>query len=418
MKFKIKKEILFNIILALIFFISAYHSVERKLDGNTFIITGSRFLAKDFLSLYKSLGTAPFTYTPQVSQFFSLFLIFGEKYAYSFLIFTNGLGLYFSLVIFYSIFSIHLRNRSLFFPLFLSLSAFSFIINESFFIGQIDLFLLLPLSLFIFYMVNGNLIFAAFLLAFLIQFKPFFLILLLPVFIESLRSKNYKRSIHFYLPFLIFLFCFPLFFVLSTGISLEKYFVLFQQYINTSIGISNGFCCGSVSNSLKSILYNLFSSVPQSGRWYPYDYADIPNTHFFKIYLLDTRFIDSIYIVLTISLFSFLLYLLLRSNSMIESILITLAFVPTFSPVFWFAHLVYLIPVMFYLLIVNLSWDKLDKTPASVILFLAFVLVFHLIQPSVLGGYLVDLFIIYGFYYGFTFVCITSFLFNREKNLV
>ncbi|MCT8332227.1 glycosyltransferase 87 family protein [Leptospira sp. 85282-16] len=236
------------------------------MDGNSFVITGLRYVDKDFLSIYNPLGTAPYTYSPQISHFFSLFLMFGEKYAYSLLIFANGFGIYLSLLIFFGIFSKRQRNKYIyiFVPLFLMLSSFFFIINESFFIAQIDLLLLFPLSLFLYCIINGNLLSASILLAFLIQFKPFFLILLLPVLFEFLKNKKYKKLIHFCLPFIMFLLFSPLFHIVETGISLENYYNLFKEYINTSIGISNGFCCGSVSNSLKSILYNLFSGVPQS----------------------------------------------------------------------------------------------------------------------------------------------------------
>lgn len=131
--------------------------------------------------------------------------------------------------------------------------------------------------------------------------------------------------------------------------------------------------------------------------------------------MLDTRFIDLIYVVLCLLLLFLLIFLLLKSDSIIVSILITLSFVPTFSPVFWFAHLVYFIPVMFYLLIVNLSWDQVLKNSVSAILLLIYVLIFILVQPNILGGYLVDQLIIYGFYYGFSIVCIVNFLFNNDR---
>jgi hypothetical protein len=198
--------------------------------------------------------------------------------------------------------------------------------------------------------------------------------------------------------------------ILFAGIDLNEFIVLFKKYLIQSKGISSGFCCNSVSQSLQTVLFNLYSGNTQSGRWFPYSYADIPGTHSFGFGVLKAGLLFSILWFIRIIITLALLYIW-RYGSRNDSVAATIAVIPVISPVFWFVHLIYLfVPYAFMITQISL------KKKLRIILVGIPGIIFMSTNPMVIGGYLTDLLSIHGIFLWISVLMVITYFFISYKN--
>ncbi len=432
----ILKKSITLLLAVLLIIVSIYYGQARKLDGNTYIVTGLRFLTHDMENLYGETGSARFGYQPQVSGFYGLFLLLGEKYAYHLWIAFNCLCLWMTYQLF-----LRKISRNQIYPtilLTICISVFWFIIDESLYIGQMDLILVFCISVFIFYNEKHALL-SGIMLGFIVQFKPHLTLMALPLVIHPnflpiniyrkwvlkdrdsvILTQNNKVLIWSAAMIIV---CIGLFMKINK-LDWQQYLKLFKIFQESTGNYAFVHCCTSVNNSLRAIIFNLFSDMPQAGRWYPFPYADISNTHNFRIFATSNYtllyFIYILLVGLAGAILSYIIYInnILKSGKGRNRILffLCLSSLSTLSPSFWHTHMIYILPVLIYFSVeIMYRKYKLKHWVYNTYFFL-FSSIIAINNYYIIGNYLSDLTLLIGVYYIITFHLFFFLLYEIKKD--
>lgn len=358
-----------------------------KFDGMTFFSVGQRVLNGQANQIYQPIpGSGPYAYMPHIAPFFSVFAMFGLKIGYSLWVGFNLVCLFLGAWMLLTAPETPLSLKSIF----LALWVFSFSLWEDLYVGQMDFFLFMLTILFFRTLQAKKQIAAGIILAGLVSFKPQFLILLL----IPLITKNWRTILCFGTT----LSSAVVMYALIVQKSVSQAMLEFNQYFYTVKAISDS-AIGPVNQSFRSLSNMLLGGRPYMGRADPIWYA--PKMLDYQLFPVADIYIKILQLSLCLGVGGLILWKarnLMRltqeqkSFAVFQLFLLCLSSLPTFSPVFWQVHIVYLVA--------PLAW--VIHRMKSIIPWWIWACIGIILKPGILGVQAWDAVMSFGCYFIFS----------------
>lgn len=316
-----------------------------KLDHVCFLVTGKRLIDLDLELLYTPTGMGPWAYMPPAALFFAPFSAVGMETGSTLSVLFNFLCLSLLIILMANHFCRPgARDLKTFGLIAAATCAYHFIVWESLNLGQVDIFLTLLASLFLFY--NPPAPTSGALFAVMVNFKPQFAIFTLLQF--------YRRGLLLIL-WIAFAFAALAAAYIALTLVIGKPNLYFDQMLQYKVVAGAITQSKDVTNqSLDGALRRLFSAGDYLGRYSPAWYAPGPMS--MHVAVLPNAVVNGLSVFLRAA-FMALAALSLRAARREgridpEYFFIVLAMaIPIVSPLFWQAHMIQLLPVSTWLLV-------------------------------------------------------------------
>jgi len=316
-------------VCSLVFLISI--NIPIRFDANSFITTGERVLNGDISKIYEPInGSGPFTYAPWVAFLMVPFAILGRD--------INLVAAFSSLsmlgILWTALKTDEVQNHCKVPALVITSAIFSFLIWESLYIGQIDI--ILCFLIFASYASKQTKLIKYVFAALVVMIKPQFLPVLF--FRQSLKEGFLNLGVLIALCSSSVVF---LYFYVSQDyqliLNLFKNFLINAHSIANTIDVTN--------QSGISIAKRFLGTSPYAGRYYPEFFSPSLNVSYNYIHPYPMIFLSLLMCILSVLCIKNFKSLV-HSKWGYSSFFLLL---PIFSPLFWFVHYIYVIPVSFYL---------------------------------------------------------------------